>query len=159
MARRWWKWLVAAMLLPLLVWGFDRIQFVHWVGSTDLTIAFVVVTGNAEQPVAGARIEVQSEGGFYEEQEKQEFELHTNTDGTAHKVCRNSMCFGARSALGFTNTFAVHLPRWRFRVSAPGFSSSGWVDLDVLEFQRGARRSDPGKAELLVRISLRKALD
>jgi hypothetical protein len=159
MARRWWKWLVAAMLVPLLVWGFDRIQFVTWVGSTDLKIAFVVVTGNAEQPVAGARIEVQSEGGFYEEREKQEFVLHTNTDGIAHKVCHSSMCFGARSGLGFTDTFAVHLPWWRFRVSAPGFSSSGWVDLDVSEFRRRARRSGPGKAELLVRISLREARD
>ncbi|HLJ93851.1 MAG TPA: hypothetical protein VKU02_11750, partial [Gemmataceae bacterium] len=73
MARRWRiRPLVAAIALPLLVWGFDRITMIYWVGSTDLEVVFAVTDANGH-PIPGVRIEVQSEGGFYEEQDKQEF--------------------------------------------------------------------------------------
>src|SRR6516164_5441944 len=137
MARRWRRrLLIAAIALPLLVWGFDRVQRIYWVGSTDLEVAFAVTDAATSSPIPGARIEVQSEGGFYEERDKQEFVLVCDVSGVARKVWRKSMCSGKQSGLLFTNTFAVPLPWWRFRVSAPGFQPSEWVDLNAVEYIR-----------------------
>jgi hypothetical protein len=150
--------LVAVVAVPLLVWGYDLIQSIQWVGGTDLEVEFVLRETGSGNPIPSARVEVQSEGGFYEERGKQAFVLSADTGGVARKECRNSMCFGTRSGLGFTDTFAVHLPWWRFRVSAPGFESSAWMDLDVFEFRRRAHRTGPGKAKLSVAVSLHRRL-
>jgi hypothetical protein len=82
--------------------------------------------------------------------------LLADAHGVARQECRHSMCFAARSGLGFTDTFAVHLPWWRFRVSAPGFAPKAWADLDVEENRQAAYRADPGNAKLLVPVSLLK---
>jgi hypothetical protein len=157
MARRWRRrLLIAAIALPLLVWGFDRVQRIYWVGSTDLEVAFAVTDAATSSPIPGARIEVQSEGGFYEERDKQEFVLVAGADGVARKECRQSMCFGTQSGLRFTNTFVVHLPWWRYRVVAGGYHPTEWADLDVLELRRLVRRAGPGKAELVVPATLQK---
>lgn len=156
MVRLRWILLVAVVAMPLLVWGYDLIQTIQWVGSTDLEVEFVLREVGTGNPIPGARVEIQSEGGFYEERDKQAFALSADTQGMARKECRNSMCFGTRSGLRFTDTFAVHLPWWRFRVSAPGFESSEWIDLDVFEFRRRAHRTSPGKAKLRVAVSLHR---
>jgi hypothetical protein len=152
-ARRWWKWLLFLGIIPLLVWGYDRIVMNHWVGFTDLGVEFVVIDAGSEMLIPGARVEVQSEGGFYEERDKQEFVLLADA-GVARKVCRHSMCFGTQSGLLFTDTFAVHLPGWRLRVSADGYQPSAWSDLDELEYRRQAHLAGPGKAKLVVPVSL-----
>ena len=157
MARRWRiRLLIAAIALPLLVWGFDRVQTIYWVGSTDLEVEFVVTDAVTGGPIPGARVEVQSEGGFYEERDKQEFALVAGADGVARKECRRSMCFGTQSGLRFTNTFVVHLPWWRYRVVADGYDPTEWADLDVLELRRQVRRAGPGKSNLVVPVSLHK---
>lgn len=157
MARRWWKrLLVAAVVLPLLVWGCDRVQTIRWVGSTDLDVVFAVTDVSNGSPVPGARVEVQSEGGLYAEPDKQQFVLVAGADGVARKECQQSMCFGTQSGLGFTNTFVVHLPWWRFRVVADGFKSGEWIDLDVPEYIRQVQRTGPGKTVLVVPVSLLK---
>jgi hypothetical protein len=141
----------------LLVWGWDVVQTRWWVGSTDLEVEFVIVTADTGQPVPGARIEIRSEGGFYEGRETREFVLLTDGSGVARKECRNNMCCGTRSGLGFTDTFSVHLPWWQFRVSATGFESSEWVYLlDVVRDRQRADRIGPGKAKLVVPVSLQK---
>jgi hypothetical protein len=154
MARRWWIWLLAVGFIPLLVWGLDRHQKMRWVGNTDLEVEFVVTAAETGQPIPGARIDIISEGGLYEKRPERDFTLVADDGGKALEVCRRSMCFGTRSFLGFTDTFAVHLPRWLFRVSAPGFESTDWMDLDILELRKGVRRAGPGKARLLVPVAL-----
>ena len=157
MARRWWKWLLLVLVVvPLLVWGCDRLQTVYWVGSTDLEVKFAMTDAVTGDPIPSAQVEVHSEGGFYEERGRQEFVLVADANGVAHKECRNSMCFGARSGLGFTNTFAVHLPWWRYRVVAEGFEPGEWAELDVLEFRRQVRRAGPGKTTLVVPVSVHR---
>jgi hypothetical protein len=157
MARRWWKrLLVAAVVLPLLVWGCDRFQTIYWVGSTDLEVEFAVTDAATGGPLPGSRVEVQSEGGFYAEDFKQEFALTADAGGSARKECPRSMCFGTQSGLRFTDTFVVHLPFWRYRGVAEGYESSEWADLDVLELRRQVRRAGPGKAKLVVPVSLHK---
>jgi hypothetical protein len=157
MARRWRiRLLVAAVALPLLVWGFDRVWTISWVGSTDLEVAFAVTDAATGGPVPGARVEVQSDGGFYEERDKQEFTLVAGADGLARKECRDSMSFGTQSGLRFTNTFAVHLPWWRYRVVAERYNPTEWAHLDVSELRRQVQRAGPGKAKLIVPVSLQQ---
>ncbi len=157
MARRWWKrLLVAALVLPLLVWGCDRLLAIHWVGSTDLEVEFAVTDAATGNPVPGARVEVQSEGGFYAEDFKQEFALTTDPGGLARRECARSMCYGTQSGLRFTDTFVVYLPFWRYRVLAEGFESSEWADLNVLELRRQVRRTGPRRAKLAVPVALHK---
>lgn len=146
MARRWWKrLLIASIALPLLALGFDRILKIHWVGSTDLEVAFAVTDASTGKPIPNAQVEIQSEGGFYEERDRQEFVLVGDANGVARKECRSSMCFGTLSGLRFTNTFVVHLPWWRYRVVAEGFQPVEWANLDVIEFRRQVKRDGPGK--------------
>jgi hypothetical protein len=150
MPRRWRKWLLVLGLIPLLLLGFDRVQKMYWVGHTNLEIEFVITAAHSGQPIPGARIEIQPE------REEQNFVVDADTDGMARKECRECMCFGTVSGLRFTDTFAVHLPWWLFRVSAPGFESSEWVDLTVSDFLRRVYRAGPGKAKLVIPVSLQK---
>src|SRR5262249_45932104 len=131
MARRWWKALLIGVLaVPFLVWGCDRVQMIHWVGSTGLEGEFSIADGAAGVPVPGARVEIHQEGGgFYEDREKRELLLIADEDGLARRECRRSTCFGTRSSLGVTDTFAVHLPNWLYRVAAAGFETTDWVDI------------------------------
>jgi hypothetical protein len=155
MNRRWLKWLLLVVLsVPLLVWGCDRIQTIYWVGSTDLEVEFVVTDAISGLPLSGAQIEVKSEGGFYEQRDEREFTLVADPDGIARKECRNSMCFGTQSGLRFTDTYVVHLPCWLFRVTAPNYEPSDWVDLDVWENVSRVQRVGPGRAKLVVPASL-----
>jgi hypothetical protein len=147
---------VVAGLAPLLVLWFDRSQTIAWVGFNDLEVVFVVTDARTGAPVPGARVEVHSEGGLYEERDPQDFVLTADGAGEARKVCRNSMCFGTQSWLRRTDTYAVHLPDWYFRVSAPGYQAAESVYLDTIGFRRLARRAGPGKAQLVVRVPLER---
>ena len=109
-------------------------------------------------PVPGARVEVQSEGGLYEERDKQEFVLVAGADGLARRECLHSMCFGTRSGLGFTNTFVVHLPWWRYRVVSEHYGPTEWSDLDVPDQRRQVRRAGPRQCQAgRARVAARKA--
>jgi hypothetical protein len=153
MARHCWKWLLGIGLILLLVWGYDRVQRVLWVGHTDLLVEFVVVEAGSEQPIPGARIDVHSQGG-YDEREEQKFHLLTDASGTVRKECRGCLCSGARSGLGFTDTYSVRLPWWHFQVSADGFEPTEWMELPVPEISRRVRRGQPDK--VVVRVSLQR---
>src|ERR1700732_3342445 len=109
--RRWWLWLLFLAAIPVALLGYDSFMIL-WVGSTDLEIEFVVTEVVTGQPVEGAKIAVHSDGGFYREREEKGFTLLTDQDGIARRVCHDSMCFGTRSGLRFTDTYVVHLP-WR----------------------------------------------
>jgi hypothetical protein len=158
MARQWWKWLLAAaVVLPLLVCGFDRMEGIIWVGETDLVVEFAIKDDATGTSIPRARVEIQQRsGGFYEDREERDFVLVADGDGFTFRECRKSMCFGTRSGLGFTDTFVVHLPYWLFRVLAGEYESSEWINLDVPQYIRQTRRAGPGKAKLTVPVSLHK---
>jgi hypothetical protein len=159
MARRRWKWLVIGPIaLALLIWGYDRVMTIYWVGSTDLEVEFAITDNAAGSPIADARVEIQqSKGGFYEDRDEKEFVLISDSAGLARRGCPESMCFGTRSGLGFTNTFAVHLPYWQFRIVADGYQPGQWTPLNVQQYIREAQRAGPGKAKLRVPMSLHKS--
>jgi hypothetical protein len=152
---RRWEWLIvgliAAVLLLLLL---QAVQVIDWVGQTDLEVEFAVADAATGGPVPGAAIDIHSEGGFYEERQPRDFRLVAGADGRASYLCRGSMCFGRDGLL--RHTFAVHLPWWQFRVSAPGYEPTEPVDLDVLEFRRAARPVGPGRSKLVVPVSLHR---
>jgi hypothetical protein len=156
MARRCWKpWLLLAVVLLLLAWGFDSLLTIHWVGSTDLEIEFDirdVVTG---MPVPGARIEVRSDEDF-DDRDKLECMLNTESDGIARDLRHGTRCAGMRSGLGLTNTYSVRLPYWRFQLSAEGYEPGDWTELCAPQYRGKALRNGPGKAKLVVPASLRK---
>ena len=157
MARRWWKRLLLAFgVLFLLAWGYDYFCMIYWVGNTDLEIEFAVTDGINGSSISGARVEVHSAGGFYEENYKQEFVLVADDDGVARRECRQCMCCGEQSGLRFTDTFAVYVPCWRFRVVADGYEPGEWIDLNIVEYARRARRTGPGTSKLVVPVLLRK---
>lgn len=159
MVRLWRILLIAVFAALLIVGGYDRILMIQWVGGTDLEVEFLLREAGTENPIPGVRVEIkefQSEDGFYEERDKRAIVLSSDGRGVARKECRNSMCFGTRSGLGFTDTFAVHLPWWWFRVVAPGFESSEWLDLHEFEFRNRAQRTSSGKAKWSVLVSLHR---
>jgi hypothetical protein len=156
-ARSWWKWLLVLGLIPLLVLGWDRVQMICWVGHTDLEIEFVVVDGDSDQPVPGARIDLYSVGRSYDYQDGEQFHLLADAVGVARKECLGTMCSGTQSGLRFTDTYVVHLPCWLFRVSAQGFEQTEWVELDTCEYYRQAQRVGPCKARLVVQVALRRS--
>lgn len=59
--------------------------------------------------------------------------------------------------LRFTNTFAVHLRWWWYRLLAEGYEPSEWAELNVPEFWRQVQRPGSGKAKLVVRGTLAKS--
>ncbi len=153
MTRHWWKPLLIVLGAVLLV-GICGLNHVRWSGRTDLEVKFVVRDIVSGRPIPGARIEVQlMEGVPEEERDKALFVLTADESGVARKECPESPCTGERSGLGFTDTFYVSPPWWRFRVKAEGFEPRGWTDL-VPAYQRQGRRVRPGKALLVVPVSM-----
>lgn len=117
------EWFVAALIVVVLVLlVLPAVQKVYWVGSTDLEVEFAVTDAATGQPIPKARIDIHSEGGFYEERERRDFQLVAGPDGRVSYLCRRSMSFGSSGM--FTDTFAVHLPFWQFRVTGPGGQSN-----------------------------------
>jgi hypothetical protein len=158
MARRWWKWLLLVVFtVAVLVLGYDWLLTIYWVGRTDLEVEFTIADAVSGRPVSVARVEIQSEGGFYEERDKQEFTLVADASGVTGKQCRNSMCFGTLCGLRFTSTYVVHLPWWQLRVAAAGYERSDWAFLDVSKYVLQVQRVGPGRAKLVVPVSLHKS--
>ena len=130
-ARRRPLWIgVGAILFAAApVWLYDGTFWCDWVGHNDLEIEFVVVNKISGKAINHATIAIQLTGGglyrdVYEKTEPKKFSLVTAADGTARRVCHESMCFGMRSGLGFTDTYGIHLPWWRCMASAPAYGTA-----------------------------------
>jgi hypothetical protein len=158
MIIRWWLWLCVIGAVPLAVWGYDRMGMIAWVGGTDLEIVFVFTDADTGEPIQGVKLQVHSEGGFYKESESEEkeFNLVTDETGTVRRVCHNSMCYGERSSLGFTDTFGVHLPWWFVSPSAPEYEPGEQFFLADGSYQRRVQRIAPGRTRLMVPVALRR---
>jgi hypothetical protein len=155
--RKRWRWIVLLMAAaPLAALAYDRTVKLSWVGHADLEIEFMVVDAASGQSIEGAEVAVQSEDGFYAERDEASFTLRTDAVGAAHRVCHDSMCFGTQSGLRVTDTYAVHLPWWTFRVSALGYQPTDPDFLDLRERVRQVQRVSPRAAKLAVRVPLQR---
>jgi hypothetical protein len=132
---------------------YDRIVCIKWVGRATLEVEFVVTDAGTGEPIPGAVVEIAAHGGIGSREEKGEFALSTDASGAARRSC-HVMSFGTRSKLGFTDTFAVHLPDWDVRIMAAGFEPTprDFWDAEALRLQ--VRRVGPGRAKLVVPMSL-----
>ena len=154
--KRFGLWLVPLAVIAGGVFLYDSFG-IAWVGHTDLEIEFLVVDAHTGQTLEAAAIDVmQDEGGFCEDRSEQRFELFTDRNGQARRVCRSCMCFGTQSGLKFKDTYRVHLPYWHFRVSANGYESSEQQDLSIPRYIKQAKQVDPGIARLVVPVALRR---
>lgn len=163
MRRAWSSLVVCSALLTLMglaVWGIDRMQTVMWVGGTNLHVEFAVIDANSGNPIPGARIEIRCDGSFYdggwEEDREKPFELRTDRDGIAQRVCRNNRCIGTQSGLCFTNTRVVYVPNWHVRVSADGYDASSSLDVHE-KYQGKVRHEGMQNDRLPIQIALMKA--
>ncbi|QJX01208.1 hypothetical protein [Frigoriglobus tundricola] len=157
------KWtlrvLLGVVVVALALGAIDSGR-VYWVGGTDLEVQFVVVDAGSGVPITGAEVTVRSGGGWYtgadQEREAGGFALPTDTNGSACRVCRNNWVVGEDSGLGFTHIRSVYMPRWSFRVSAPGYLITEPAILDQPEFQVSVRRVSPGADKLEIRVPLHR---
>jgi hypothetical protein len=149
-----------------------NLQPTHWVGSTDLTIEFVVTDVQTGAPIRGATVSLFSGAGSREEVPSArregfghqvsavalgpaQIELATNELGTVRHVCRETICFGTRGPV--TDSCALHLPDWNIAVSAAGYTNSAPVSLEVLPGRRAIERTGPGQMRFVVPVELTKA--
>jgi hypothetical protein len=144
--------IIVVLLLMCLLPAFNTI---HWVGSTDLEIDYLVLDNDDGRPIPGATVEIHSHGGFYEEDKPQDFSLVTDLDGIANRVCRNTMCFGTS---GWNiDTYVVDLPLWTYRISAPGYRPTERIELITTQNGTNVKRGNP--ARLVVIVELKKDVD
>lgn len=156
MRRRRRNVLLALLVTALAARGYDAITGIMWVGWTDLDVEFIVKDADTDQPIAGAVIAVDSEGGLYHDRFPQSFRLTTGPDGSASYRCRGMMCGGRVSGLSLTRSYACHIPDWLVRVHAPGYEPTEQVWLEKLQHPRFVERLGPKLSRLVVPIRLRK---
>src|SRR5713101_7461193 len=74
------QWVVVSLIIVvlLLMYLLPAFNTIHWVGSTDLEIDYLVLDNADGRPIPGATVEIHSEGGFYEEDKPQDFSLVTD---------------------------------------------------------------------------------
>jgi hypothetical protein len=144
--------LLGAVLLP-------SIQTVRWVGSTDLTVEFVVTDAETGEPIPGAEISIQPEVGVDRSGiPKEGLKLSTQETGTARYLCRDTMCSGTNGPFWFTRSFGVRVPDWIVIVEATHYAEIEplWISASPATYRRTIERDGPKQARLIVPISLRK---
>src|SRR5947207_2815681 len=110
--------LVGLALVALAVVLYDRTHIIRWVGSTELTVEFVVTNADTGQPIDGAEIVATNP----ENQRELPLRWKTDRDGVA-RWSGQTTCAGAQSGLRFTDTYSVRPSPWFVSVTAPGYQN------------------------------------
>jgi hypothetical protein len=155
--RRRLKWLILILIPIVLACAYVAMPAVVWDGSTDLQVEFLIVDGFTGRPIDDAQIHVHAEpGGSCGEKQELTFDLRTNADGVAGRLCESCTSSGTYSLM--VETFGVRPPPWWFQASAEGYLPSTLDYLERRPYSKQAKRTDRG-AILTVRIELFKAGD
>jgi hypothetical protein len=149
--RFWWLLPGSLLVAGLVVLLYDRSEVILWAGVVDLDIEFIVTDADDSQPIKAAAVAMDTSTDSTEES----FSLKTNRNGRASRAL-HLMSAGGSSRLGFINTYGVNLPDWCFQVSAPGYTSSEQTALHSTEVLGRIKRLEPGRAELVLPVALRK---
>ncbi|MBA4032640.1 MAG: hypothetical protein C0478_17370 [Planctomyces sp.] len=158
--RRDFPWrVVCRFVLMLPVFGLAVVlcsplfTSAKWVGHADLRVRFAVVDAATGEPIPGAKVHIQAErGGLCAECAAREFTLTSDNDGHAEELCTSCLSFGSRSL--FENTWFIHLPWWRFHVTAEGYEPMAAANFNQPEYMQLAERGYP-TAHLTVPVRLR----
>ena len=139
-------WTILILLVPLLVWSIDQSCMILWVGGTNVDLVFVVVERGSGKPVSDAGIEVEHRQGITI--------LTTGSHGVSNYLRREVTCCGAKSRLGFTDTHAVSIPHWRFRVRANGYKLQKWMLLNGTWPPAQLKKISRSQSLVVVQVSL-----
>ncbi|WP_148227188.1 carboxypeptidase regulatory-like domain-containing protein [Planctopirus limnophila] len=147
-----------ALMLPVIglavVLGSPLYISTKWVGHADLRVRFAVVDAATGEPIPGAMVHIRAErGGLCADCEAREFTLTTDRNGHAEELVTQCLTFGSRSH--WENTWFIHLPSWRFQITADGFESLPATTLSESEYMQLAERGYP-TAQLTVPVKLRR---
>jgi hypothetical protein len=148
---------LAAVAL-LVAFALPPITYIHWVGSKDLDLSFLVVDADSGEPVKAAKVEVlHEETNFCADRPQVPFTHAGGDDGIARHLSKKCMCFGTEGGWGRwkKDTFAIHIPGWYVRVEAPGYLASEPFYLDTFENQQNVVRGNK-TATLEVVVKLHK---
>jgi hypothetical protein len=129
-------------LLALDVLALLLFPMIHWVGTADLDITFIVMDSRTKQPIRSATIEViQGDSGFCKTDQKPPFTLAPDERGRATVRAKRCMCFGTAGWNGwkYRNSYGTHVPEWEFQVAAPGYTKTEvlWLSSFLGSVQRG----------------------
>ena len=147
--------LLATGLIGLGVLIFDQCPVIVWVGSTDLTVEFVVRDADTGQSIEGVDLLIR--GRTRLEREEREWQLKTDRNGVARGLAESHRCVGRQSRLRFTDTYHVYPVEWVVSVKAPGYEEVEPLNLSEPPYRSAAVRSGPHQALLVVPIALRKS--
>lgn len=152
-------WVVTAIVLCAALFGYlgmSPVGYIHWVGGKDLQITFRILDADSDQGVKGAKVNVlDSLSGFCHEDQKAPFSLVAGDDGIVRYIAKQCMCFGTEGGWGPTrkDTFGSHIPTWILTVEAPGYVTTGPVELETLrEGQRVERGKETSLLEVVVKL-------
>jgi hypothetical protein len=154
--KRLVQFLLIVDLLALVVLAYDRVLMIHWLGSTDLEIRFVVTDIATGEPIPDAKIEIKSEGGRYKDAKAENFTLTTNANGEASKNCYENWSSGTTSGLRFTNRYGLYTPDWQYHGAAPKYKPSVWAGIEVFDKRNRPQRMGPRQHLLIIPIALQK---
>lgn len=140
-SRLWWLVLITSIAVIIGLGTITNLGSVKWVGRKDLEVQFIVLDSESNEPLSNAKIHIlQERSGPCEDQTQRRFEFVTDGNGSVKHMCKDCMCFGSRST--FEDTFASHVPAWRFHATADGYEDSQREDLENLEFAKRVKRGD-----------------
>jgi len=130
-----------------------------WVGRTDLEVKFIVLDPNSGSRIPSATVAVDwfADVNHGEQLAPQHFTLKTANNGEAKSSVKDCMSFGSGGSLFHRSSYSVHLPRWRFRATAPGFIANEWEYLAYGDTgKRREVRGGNGRAIVEVVIPMRR---
>jgi hypothetical protein len=146
------SWILSAGVLLI-----DRSVVTKGVGFTNLDVDFVVKDEITNEPVNLARIEIISDGGFYDGARNVtgKMDLEADATGLANRRLRGVMFTDSESRLGITRSYHVRIPYWRVRATATGYHDGPWIDLTE-QYTGKTQHEGPQFDRLTVRIPLKK---
>ena len=150
--------LIVGVVIALLVLLYDAMGVIRWIGSTELTIEFVVTDAQTGQPLPGAEVYLEAESGWDFEGNERSLRVTADAEGRVRRGIPNNTCVGSCSNLRLLrDTRAVYVPSWRVTCRASGYQENDPFWLPELPHRQNVRQVGPRKDILIVPIALRKA--
>lgn len=150
-SKRWLFLLVPAVIVPFLIWGYDRMTWVYSIGCIDLGIEYQIVDSATGHGISEARIDFRDDEGSTTSRGF----IVADSSGMAEHDFPDVTISTQSSGLNWTVHHAVYLPFWSYSVSAPGYITSNWRDLH--ESRRETVVTENRKAKLTISVRLEKS--
>ena len=149
------RYLTIGLLLAAVgLAAYDRMLTYRWVGSTDLTVEFVVVDAETRQPIDGADIAAIEPG----KPRADPIRWTTDRDGIAQWEGKTWVS-GRQSGLLLTDTCSIGRPDWLLCVDAPGYEKQepGGLNESASPFRGTVVQAGPAQSKLVVPIALHRS--